>query len=140
MAIEKDLLGKAIRQIRELRGISQATLAEQAGIRGNSVALVERGLRGVSMDTLNAIAEALNVPAACLTILGTSKIAGDGDSASLVKSMQKLIVATVSAQARLTAKEVAGETKPNRTAVKRKAAAQKKKPARRRASKRLAPA
>ena len=64
-------------------------------MRGNSVALVERGLRGVSMETLNAIADTLDVPAACLTILGTSKIAGNDDSKALVKSMQKLIVATV---------------------------------------------
>lgn len=99
MAIEKDLLGKAIRQVRELRGMSQAALGKIAGLEGNSVALIERGQRGVSMDTLNELADALEVPAACLAILGTSKIAGQGESAVLVKSMQKLIMATLAAQA-----------------------------------------
>ena len=54
MAIDKTTLGKAIRQVRNLRGMSQAALAEEAGIQGNSLALIERGQRGVSMDTLNS--------------------------------------------------------------------------------------
>lgn len=111
MAIEKRLLGKAIRQIRDLRGISQAKLAEEAGLQSNSVALIERGQRGVSMDTLNALAEVLELPAACLAMLGTSRIAGDGDSESLVKSLQKLIVATIVAQAKIEANEEAEEFK-----------------------------
>ena len=35
MAIERGLLGKAIRQMRALRGISQDALAKQAGLQGN---------------------------------------------------------------------------------------------------------
>lgn len=73
MAIDRKLLGKAIRQVRELRGLSQVSLAEAAGLQGsprNSVALIERGEQDVSMETLNALAEALDVPAACLTIRG----------------------------------------------------------------------
>jgi transcriptional regulator with XRE-family HTH domain len=50
MAIDKQLLGKAIRQMRQLRGVSQAALAEEAGLQGNSIALIERGQRGVSME------------------------------------------------------------------------------------------
>jgi transcriptional regulator with XRE-family HTH domain len=105
MAIDKELLGKAIRKVREMRGISQAALAEQAGLQGNSVALIERGQRGVSLGSLNALAEVLDVPAACLALLGTSKIAGDRTRASLVKSLQKLIIATVVAKSDLEAKE-----------------------------------
>lgn len=108
MAIDKLLLGKAIRQIRELRGVSQAALAKESGLQGNSVALIERGQRGVSMETLNALAEALDVPAACLAMLGTSKIAGSGDSAGLVKSLQKLIWATVNAETNLKSAERLG--------------------------------
>src|SRR5215218_3670747 len=98
MAIDRQLLGKAIRRVRNLRGISQAVLAENAGLQGNSVALIERGQRGVSMETLNDLADALEIPAACLAILGTPKIGGMVGSASLVKSMQKLVVATITAQ------------------------------------------
>ena len=101
MAIEKELLGKAIRQIREMRGLSQAALAKAVGLQGNSVALIERGQRGVSMETLNELADVLRIPAACLTIMGTAKIAGQSDSAALIKSMQELIRTTVSAQSKL---------------------------------------
>jgi len=98
MAIDRQLLGKAIRRVRNLRGISQAALAENAGLQGNSVALIERGQRGVSMETLNELADALGIPAACLAILGTPKIGGLAGSAPLVKSMQKLVLATITAQ------------------------------------------
>ncbi len=121
MAIDKELLGKAIRKVREMRGISQAALAEQAGLQGNSVALIERGQRGVSLDSLNALAEVLDVPAACLALLGTSKIAGDRTRASLVKSLQKLIVATVVAKTDLESKEK-GRSSRKQKPVKRKAA------------------
>jgi transcriptional regulator with XRE-family HTH domain len=114
MAIERRLLGKAIRKVRQLRGLSQVALAGQAGLRGNSLALIERGQRGVSLESLNALADALDVPAACLTVLGTSKIAGDRSSTTLVRKLQKLIVATVSAQVELDARDK-GESKRKRT-------------------------
>jgi DNA-binding protein H-NS len=47
-------------------------------------------------------------------MLGTSKIAGGADSASLVESLQKLIFATVVAQARIEAEEEAEEAKQHR--------------------------
>jgi transcriptional regulator with XRE-family HTH domain len=108
MAIDKELLGKAIRKVRETRGISQSALAKQAGLQGNSVALIERGQRGVSLDSLNALAEVLDVPAACLALLGTSKVSGDRARTALVKSLQKLIVATVMAKTELEGKEQRG--------------------------------
>lgn len=111
MAIDKKTLGKAIRQIRSLRGLSQASLARDAGIQPNSLALVERGERGVSMDTLNDLSEALGVPAACLAVLGSKKIAGSGDSAAFVKSLQKLIEATIVAQVTIEAEEEAEQAK-----------------------------
>jgi transcriptional regulator with XRE-family HTH domain len=134
MAIEKGLLGKAIRQVRELRGISQAALAKQAGLQGNSVALIERGQRGVSLDSLNAIAEALAVPAACLAMLGTSKVAGDASSASLVKTLQKLTLATVAAQSKLEGQEKAAARK---TPTKGNWTAKKEKPVKRKSTKKL---
>lgn len=114
MAINRELLGKSIRKVRVLRGLSQAALAERAGIQGNSVALIERGERGVSLDKLNDLADALDIPAACLTILGTSEIAEDANSRSLVGSMQKLILATILAQATIGAKEEAETAKQHR--------------------------
>jgi transcriptional regulator with XRE-family HTH domain len=114
MAIDQRLLGSAIRRVREFRGISQAKLAEEAGLRGNSVALIERGQRGVSMATLNDLADALKIPAACLTMLGTSKFSGLKGSAGLVKSMQKLILATVTAEETLSKKTATKKPAPRR--------------------------
>lgn len=111
MSIDKATLGDAIRQVRKLRGMSQANLANAAGIKGNSLALIERGQRGVSMETLNELAEALRVPAACLAMLGSNKIADSKESASFVKSLQKLISATIVAQASLEAEEEAEQVR-----------------------------
>jgi transcriptional regulator with XRE-family HTH domain len=107
MNINLAQLGKAIRQVRELRGYTQAELGEKSGLRGNTIALIERGERGVSLDAINALAEALTVPAACLTMLGTSALKGDSPDIGLVKSMQELILATIVAHTRLEAKEKA---------------------------------
>jgi transcriptional regulator with XRE-family HTH domain len=134
MAIERGLLGKAIRRMRALRGISQAALAKQAGLQGNSVALIERGQRGVSLDSLNAIADVLELPAACLAMLGTSKNAGDSSSASLVKTLQKLTLATVAAQSKLEGQEKAADRKTPR---KGNWTARKEKPAKRKTAKKL---
>jgi transcriptional regulator with XRE-family HTH domain len=109
MSIDRKLLGRAIRQVRELRGLSQAALAQKAGLRGNSVALIERGERGVSIDTLNSLAEALEIPSACLTMLGMSRIRGLSDSSRLVRSFQKLITATLEAEMTLEAQESQGK-------------------------------
>jgi len=114
MAIDKALLGQSIRQVRNLRGMSQAKLAKEVGIQGNSLALIERGQRGVSIETLNDVAEALDVPAACLAILGSKKIAGSKESMPFVKSLQKLISATIAAQATVIAEEEAEKTKQER--------------------------
>jgi transcriptional regulator with XRE-family HTH domain len=105
MEIDRELLGKAIRQVRAVRGMSQANLAEQAGLKSNTVALIERGQRGVSMESLNALAGVLRVPAACLTMLGTPGRNEDSGTQSLVQSLQSLIAATIDTQARLEAEE-----------------------------------
>jgi transcriptional regulator with XRE-family HTH domain len=109
MSINKPQLGHAIRQVREMRGFSQALLAEKSGLQGNTVALIERGARGVSLDALNKLAHALAIPAGCLTMLGTSKIKGDSANAELVTSMQDVILSTIFAQTQLEAKEKAAK-------------------------------
>lgn len=105
MSISKTQLGHAVRQIREMRGFSQSLLAKKAGLQPNTVALIERGERGVSLDAVNKLAGALAVPAGCLTMLGTSKMKGDSERTALVKNMQDLILATLVAQTQLEAKE-----------------------------------
>jgi transcriptional regulator with XRE-family HTH domain len=110
MNINLTQLGKAIREIRLLREFTQAELGEKSGLKGNTIALIERGERGVSLEALNALAESLAVPAACLTMLGTSSLKGDSPQIGLVKNMQELILTTILAHSRLEAKEKAEQS------------------------------
>ena len=57
--IEK--LGQRIREIRKKRGMTQAELAEKAGISVNFVGTAERGIHSPSISTLERIAKALHV-------------------------------------------------------------------------------
>ncbi|HEU4906142.1 MAG TPA: helix-turn-helix transcriptional regulator [Solirubrobacterales bacterium] len=54
-------LGKAIRQLRNKQGKSQATLATEAGITPNMLSLIERGEANPSWATVQGIAHALDI-------------------------------------------------------------------------------
>jgi transcriptional regulator with XRE-family HTH domain len=54
-------LGKAIRQLRQKRGLTQVALGEKAGITGRSLSLIERGHANPTWGTVKSIAEALGV-------------------------------------------------------------------------------
>lgn len=123
MSINKNQLGRAIRDVRKLRGYSQAALGQKAGLQGNTIALIERGQRGVSIDALNDLAKALDLPAACLTMLGTSQLKGDSQNIGLVKSIQQLILSTLAAQKQLQMKE---GRKPILSTTKKQGVARKK--------------
>ena len=100
MAIEKETLGAAIKQVRTVRGMTQVDLAKAAGLSdgGKSLALIEQGRRAVSMETLNVIAEALAIPPGCLAILGSTRIGKNSVATNLMKDLQKLISAVLLAQ------------------------------------------
>jgi transcriptional regulator with XRE-family HTH domain len=58
--------GRAIRRYRKLAGLSNRTLAAQAGISSSHLAHVEAQRRGVSPEVLALIAKALGRPTADL--------------------------------------------------------------------------
>lgn len=60
MAIKEDV-GNRIRELRNDRGISQETLAHEAGLDRTYITSVERGKRNISVINLEKIANALNV-------------------------------------------------------------------------------
>lgn len=60
------LIGSNVRRLREEREMLQADLAQRAGASACYISLIESGKREVSMKMLNAIADALGVPASVL--------------------------------------------------------------------------
>jgi transcriptional regulator with XRE-family HTH domain len=62
-------LGKAIRQLRDQRGVSQEALAYEAGVTSGTLSLIERGLSNPTWGTVKGIALALDVSIAELATL-----------------------------------------------------------------------
>jgi len=62
-------LGKAIRQLRDQRGVSQEALAYEAGVTSGTLSLIERGLSNPTWGTVKGIAAALSVSVADLAKL-----------------------------------------------------------------------
>jgi XRE family aerobic/anaerobic benzoate catabolism transcriptional regulator len=62
-------LGKAIRQLREKRGMTQESLAQEAGITVGHMSMIERGHSNPTWATVKAIASALGIPMIELTKL-----------------------------------------------------------------------
>ena len=62
-------LGKAIRQLREERGMTQESLAQEAGVTVGHMSMIERGHSNPTWATVKAIAGALDVPMVDLTKL-----------------------------------------------------------------------
>ncbi|MFM0174116.1 helix-turn-helix transcriptional regulator [Paraburkholderia sediminicola] len=60
------MLGLALRQLRQAKGLSQEELAERAGLHRNFVGLVERGATKIAIDSLFCLADALGVSASDL--------------------------------------------------------------------------
>jgi transcriptional regulator with XRE-family HTH domain len=57
----RDNLGKAIRFYRKQRGLSQAELAEKAGISITFLSKIERGIKFPTSETLSGLANGLDV-------------------------------------------------------------------------------
>ncbi len=54
--------GKRIREIRIQAGITQEKLAELSGVSSNFISQIERGRNKCSLETINNLSKALNVP------------------------------------------------------------------------------
>lgn len=61
MAIDYVTLGQTVRELRKKRGLSQELLAERCGISLSFLGHIERGSRKMSLETLAALADALEV-------------------------------------------------------------------------------
>lgn len=57
----KFLFGKRVRQLRRQKDLTQEELAELVGVSAEFISNLERGINAPSFDTLERIAEALDV-------------------------------------------------------------------------------
>ena len=68
-----DRLGSTIRQIRTKRGMTQSEVAKRAGVSASYWALIEQGKRVPNLDVIEAMGQALGVPASILVFLASDK-------------------------------------------------------------------
>lgn len=66
-------LGNAIRICRAHRGLSQAVLAEKAGISLSYLSLIENNKRDPTLSSLRRIADAINIPLNLLVFLAADR-------------------------------------------------------------------
>jgi transcriptional regulator with XRE-family HTH domain len=85
MLIDRKKLGRAIADIRKRSGLKQKEVAERTGLTVNYLSLVENGERGVSLETLNRLAETFGIPAECLVFLGGKGAASIKGGAAMAK-------------------------------------------------------
>jgi transcriptional regulator with XRE-family HTH domain len=64
----RHVLAANLRRLRAERGLSQEALADLAGLHRTYVGSVERGERNISIDNVERLAKALNVPPAELVV------------------------------------------------------------------------
>ena len=57
----RQIFAQRLRQIRQIRGLSQEELADMAGLHRTYVGSVERSERNVSIDNMERLAKALEV-------------------------------------------------------------------------------
>lgn len=64
----KSTLGAQVREVRRSRGLTQEALAEQLEMTPRYLAGVERGERNLTLDSVDALAKQLRVPAMMLLV------------------------------------------------------------------------
>lgn len=67
-SVKNQRLGKSIKAVRLMRGLSQETLAKAVGIEQNFLSRIEVGRRAASLETLQKIAEVLGINYAVLIL------------------------------------------------------------------------
>lgn len=98
MAFDAKAFGAAVKKLRVDSDLTQAELAGKMGLTQAAVVVIEQGKRRVSMETLDKLAEALNVPAECLSVLAFRPMSDVKEVAELSQSLKRLILAVVDAR------------------------------------------
>lgn len=83
----KRAMGKRIKTVRRLRGLTQDKLAERVGLSPKYISGIERGVENPTLDNLIRLAKALGVEAYDLFLFGASE---DSEKA-LRKASEKML-------------------------------------------------
>jgi transcriptional regulator with XRE-family HTH domain len=87
---------KAFRIIRAAFGLRQSELADRMSISASQLSLIEAGKRQPSVKVVNALAKAVGVPAALITLLASTAEEVEGqpreDIADLSRALLRLLV------------------------------------------------
>ena len=87
---------KAFRIIRAAFGLKQSELADRMVISASQLSLIEAGKRQPSLRVVNALARAVGVPAALVSLLASSEEDVDerasGDISDLARALLRLLV------------------------------------------------
>jgi transcriptional regulator with XRE-family HTH domain len=78
-------IGYAVAKRRAELDLSQEQLAERAGLHRTYVSDVERGMRNLSVLTLERLADALDIPIGALMLMGAQAQAQAKDSTQVLK-------------------------------------------------------
>ena len=85
-------LGSAIKRCRQIKSLTQEMLAKQADLSKSHLSLVEKGQRELSLDALNRIAKALDVPIQLIMYLAAEPSELKEMNASLKTEFDRLIL------------------------------------------------
>jgi transcriptional regulator with XRE-family HTH domain len=87
---------KAFRVIRAAFGLQQSELAKRMGISASQLSLIEAGKRQPSLRVVNALANAVGVPAALVSLLASTSADVDSksneDISGLASTLLRLLV------------------------------------------------
>lgn len=61
MATIRQIIAKQVKEAREKKGLTQAEVAQKAGLTSNYLAMIERAEANVSLEKLDKIGKVLNV-------------------------------------------------------------------------------
>ena len=86
--VDREQLGKRIRKLRSKKKLTQEKLAERAGLHWKYLGEVERGIPTISVENLNKVASALDVPLTTLLDIET-ELSREEMTAEVIKMMSE---------------------------------------------------